>query len=87
MLKPPKPGHFEKSLFKNGKHASVFFNTLLNLVKFISHEGRDLFQLKNVATEYPDWRWVLGASEPVSGTYLQSMNMTGLQMKKKSMKT
>ena len=43
MLKPPKLGHFSKDLFKTGKHASIFFNTLLNLVKFISHEGRDLF--------------------------------------------
>ncbi len=56
MLKPPKSGHFTKDLFKNGKQASVFFNSLLNLVKFVSYESRDLFQLKNLATEFPDWR-------------------------------
>lgn len=51
LLKPAKPGHFTKDLFlANGKHAMIFFNMLLNLVKLVSFETRDMFQLKNIAT-------------------------------------
>lgn len=52
LLKPSKPGHFTKDLFlaSSGKHAMIFFNMLLNLVKLVSFENRDMFQLKNIAT-------------------------------------
>jgi len=52
MIKPAKNMVFTRVDFKRQKDlASVFFNSLVNLNKFIAFEQRDPFQYKNEISE------------------------------------
>lgn len=54
MIKPKQKMIFTRADFKRQKDlASVFFNSLVNLNKFIAFEQRDPFQYKNEVTETP----------------------------------
>jgi len=55
MIKPQKSMVFTRADFRKGKDlASVFFNSLVNLNKFIAFEQRDPFQYKNEVSETPN---------------------------------
>lgn len=55
MIKPKKSMIFTRADFRKGKDlASVFFNSLVNLNKFIAFEQRDPFQYKNEVSETPN---------------------------------
>lgn len=58
MIKPDKEYHFTLNNFlSNRQYASVFFNSILNLNKFIAHETRDPFSKNELDKnpEYTDW--------------------------------
>eukprot|EP00341_Mesodinium_pulex_P004210 CAMPEP_0116912990 /NCGR_PEP_ID=MMETSP0467-20121206/16428_1 /TAXON_ID=283647 /ORGANISM="Mesodinium pulex, Strain SPMC105" /LENGTH=78 /DNA_ID=CAMNT_0004589101 /DNA_START=1428 /DNA_END=1664 /DNA_ORIENTATION=+ len=56
MIKPAKEMIFSKADFrKNLDLASAFFNSLVNLNKFIAFEQRDPFQYKNEMNETPGY--------------------------------
>jgi len=56
MIKPENELTFTKADFKKQKDlASVFFNSLVNLNKFIAFEQRDPFQFKNEINETPGY--------------------------------
>lgn len=53
MIKPQKESHFTlQSLLENPHNATIFFNSLLNLNKFLNYEQRDLFNSKNEGERY-----------------------------------
>lgn len=48
MVKPAKEGHFTFEELRAVKgQVGIFFNSLVNLNKFIAFETRDLFQVKH----------------------------------------
>jgi len=56
MVFPATPNQFTVSDLKGKKAASaIFFNSLLNLNKFIAYEQRDPFTLKHELSENPDF--------------------------------
>ena len=56
LVKPSYEGHFHYEEIKAVRHSvGIFFNCLVNLNKFLAYETRDLFQLKNQLTEFPDY--------------------------------
>lgn len=47
---------FKKEDLKSKRyHASIFFNSLTNLNKFVAYEQRDPFQARNENVEFPDY--------------------------------
>ena len=56
LVKPSYEGHFHFEEIKAvASSVGIFFNCLVNLNKFIAYETRDLFQIKNMVTEFPDY--------------------------------
>lgn len=56
MIKPAHPNQFVMSDFtKNRLLSGVFFNSLVNLNKFIAYEQRDPFTMKHEQNENPDF--------------------------------
>lgn len=56
MIKPIHPNQFRISdLMRNRPLSGVFFNSLVNLNKFIAYEQRDPFTMKHEQSENPDF--------------------------------
>lgn len=57
MIMPGKEGNFTiQDLSKKKDYPSVFFNSLLNLNKFIDFEQRDIFAVKHEISANPDFK-------------------------------
>ena len=64
MIKPkPTEGHFTLAQLRQYiAQVGIFFNSLVNLNKFIAYETRDLFAIRYQVTEFPDYsEWDLFA--------------------------
>lgn len=56
MIKPAHEGHFHyDELLKYNSQVGIFFNSLVNLNKFLAFESRDLFAIRHQMTEFPDY--------------------------------
>ena len=56
MIKPERDYHWTlKNFLDNKQYAPIFFNSLLNIHKFMNYESRDPFMVRNEVEKNPDF--------------------------------